>query len=104
GPNGADRSTSQEGLADRHGPRNCQTGRMDKVKTYLALVEKDKDSAFGVRFPDIPGVFSAADNQDEIVANSVEALQLWAEDMPLPAPSLHEDIIARDDVRIALAS
>lgn len=77
---------------------------MDKVKTYLALVEKDKDSAFGVRFPDIPGAFSAADNQDEIVANAVEALQLWAEDMSLPAPSLHEDIIARDDVRDALAS
>ncbi len=29
---------------------------------------------------------------------------LWAEDMPLPAPSLHEDIVARDDVREALAS
>jgi predicted RNase H-like HicB family nuclease len=77
---------------------------MDKVKAYLALVEKDEESAFGIRFPDIPGVFSAADNQDEIVPNAVEALQLWAEDMPLPVPSPHEDIVARIDIREALAS
>jgi predicted RNase H-like HicB family nuclease len=77
---------------------------MDKVKAYLALVEKDEESAFGIRFPDIPGVFSAADNQDEIVPNAVEALQLWAEDMPLPVPSPHEDIVAQIDIREALAS
>jgi predicted RNase H-like HicB family nuclease len=77
---------------------------MDKVKTYLALVEKDKDSAFGVRFPDVPGAFSAADNQDEIISNAIEALQLWAEDMPLPTPSTHHDLVARLDVREALAS
>jgi predicted RNase H-like HicB family nuclease len=76
---------------------------MDKVKTYLALVEKDENSAFGMRFPDIPGVFSAADNQDGIVPNAVEALQLWAEDMPLPPSSPHEDVVARADVREALA-
>lgn len=74
------------------------------MKSYFALVEKDKDSAFGARFPDIPGVFSAADKQDEIVPNAVEALQLWAEDMPLPDPSSHEEIVALADVREALAS
>ncbi len=73
------------------------------MKTYFALVEKDKDSAFGVRFPDIPGVFSAADQQDDVVAQAVEALQLWAEDMPLPAPSLREQIVADADIREALA-
>ncbi len=73
------------------------------MKTYFALVEKDKDNAFGVRFPDIPGVFSAADQQDDVVAQAVEALQLWAEDMPLPAPSLHEQIVADADIREALA-
>lgn len=73
------------------------------MKTYFALVEKDTDSAFGVRFPDIPGVFSAADRQDKVVANAVEALQLWAEDMPVPPPSRHEDIVADADVRQALA-
>lgn len=72
------------------------------MKTYFALVEKDTDSAFGVRFPDIPGVFSAADRQDKVVANAVEALQLWAEDMPVPPPSRHEDIVADADIRQAL--
>ena len=73
------------------------------MKTYLALVEKDRDSAFGVRFPDLPAVFSAADMQEEIVANAIEALQLWAEDMPLPDPSSHADVISRADIRDALA-
>jgi predicted RNase H-like HicB family nuclease len=74
------------------------------MRTYFALVEKDDDSAFGVRFPDIPGVFSAADDQDHVVSQATEALQLWAEDMPLPEPSRHGDVIAHPDVRDALAA
>jgi len=72
------------------------------MKTYLALVEKDPDSAFGVTFPDIPGCFSAADNADGIVANAIEALRLWAEDMPIPAPSSHGVITRKSDVQAAL--
>lgn len=74
------------------------------MKSYFALVEKEYDSAFGVRFPDIPGCFSAADVEEEIVPNAVEALQLWAEDMTIPDPSSHPDIMAREDIRQALAS
>ena len=74
------------------------------MKSYFALVEKDEDSDFGIRFPDLPSVFSAADTQDDIVANAIEALQLWAEDMPLPDPSSHEDIMSRRDVRDTLAT
>ncbi|MHA6643305.1 type II toxin-antitoxin system HicB family antitoxin [Mesorhizobium sp. A623] len=74
------------------------------MKNYFALVEKDGESAFGVRFPDIPGVFSAADRQEDILANAIEALQLWAEDMPLPDPSLHPAIVAKPEVREALAA
>ncbi len=74
------------------------------MKSYFALVEKEEDSAFGIRFPDIPGCFSAADVPEQIVSNAVEALQLWAEDMPVPEPSSHADIIARDDIRQALAA
>ncbi len=73
------------------------------MKSYFALVEKDPDSAFGIRFPDIPGCFSAADTSEQIIPNAVEALQLWAEDMPVPAPLGHEAIVAMDDVRRALA-
>lgn len=74
------------------------------MKTYLALIEKEPDSAFGVRFPDLPGVFSAADAQDEIITNAIEALQLWAEDMPLPEPSSHEEVVSLPDIRDALAA
>lgn len=73
------------------------------MKNYLALVEKDEDSAFGVRFPDVAGCFSAADDAEHVVANATEALQLWAEDMPVPAPSTHKSIVARQDIREALA-
>lgn len=72
------------------------------MKSYFALVEKEPDSAFGVRFPDIPGCYSAADEPEQIVPNAVEALQLWAEDMPVPDPSSHADILARADIREAL--
>ncbi|RWP06752.1 type II toxin-antitoxin system HicB family antitoxin [Mesorhizobium sp.] len=73
------------------------------MKDYFALVDKDSDSAFGIGFPDIPGCFSAADAAEDIVPNAVEALQLWAEDMPIPEPSSHEAIVALPDVSNALA-
>ncbi|RUV18770.1 type II toxin-antitoxin system HicB family antitoxin [Mesorhizobium sp. M7A.F.Ca.MR.245.00.0.0] len=73
------------------------------MKNYFALVDKDPDSAFGIRFPDIPGCFSAADGAEDIVPNAVKALQLWAEDMPLPEPSGREAIAALPDVRTALS-
>ncbi len=56
------------------------------MKTYLALVHKDPDSAYGVSFPDLPGCFSAADDYADIVANAAEALDLWFEDMPEVPP------------------
>ncbi|MGP3711771.1 type II toxin-antitoxin system HicB family antitoxin [Brucella sp. RRSP16] len=73
------------------------------MKHYIALVHKDADSAYGIQFPDIPGVFSASDDAHDIVKNAIEALQLYAEDETLPDPSSHADIVARDDVRAALA-
>jgi len=72
------------------------------MKSYFAIVEKDADSAFGVWFPDVPGCFSAADLENEVMANAVEALQLWAEDTSAPPPSTHEQILGKTDVRGAL--
>ncbi|HWT63353.1 MAG TPA: type II toxin-antitoxin system HicB family antitoxin [Ochrobactrum sp.] len=72
------------------------------MKHYFALVHKDADSAYGIQFPDIPGVFSASDEADDIVKNAIEALQLFAEDEALPVPSSHADIVSRDDVRAEL--
>lgn len=54
---------------------------------YYALVHKDKDSAYGIHFPDLPGCFSAADNADDIVPNAMEALELYVEDLDsYPSP------------------
>ena len=41
---------------------------------YVAVIEKNTDSAYGVRFPDLPGCFSAADTVDEVMRNAIEAL------------------------------
>ena len=52
---------------------------------HVAVIDKDPDSAYGVRFPEVPGCFSAADTFGEIVPNSIEALSLFFEDTE-PAP------------------
>ena len=71
---------------------------------YIGLVHKDKDSAYGVQFPDVPGCFSASDDMDHVVSNATEALSLWAEDAVPPLPRSLEDIIAETDIAADLAS
>ena len=70
---------------------------------YIGLVHKEKASAFGVQFPDVPGCFSAADDMDHVVSNAAEALSLWAEDMALPAPRRIEDIVKDKEIAAELA-
>jgi predicted RNase H-like HicB family nuclease len=73
------------------------------MKHFIALVHKEKDSAYGVTFPDLPDVFSAADHEEDLTANAVEAIRLWAEDQPIPAPSTHDELMHREEVREELA-
>jgi predicted RNase H-like HicB family nuclease len=47
---------------------------------YVAVIDKEAGSAYGVRFPEVSGCFSAADTFDEIVPNAIEALSLFLED------------------------
>jgi predicted RNase H-like HicB family nuclease len=74
------------------------------MRYFFALVHKEPDSAFGISFPDLPSVFSAADVEDDLTANAIEALRLWAEDETLPIPSSFDEISARPEVRSELAS
>ena len=74
------------------------------MRKYFALVEHEKEGAVGVRFPDLPGVFSAADQRADVIVNAIEALRLWAEDEALPGPSDHDAVVARDDIREAPAA
>ena len=59
---------------------------------FYALVEKEGDSAFGVRFPDLPGCFSAADRIEDVLPNACEALELWFEDAQETAPRRLDEI------------
>ena len=57
------------------------------MKTYFALVHKEADSAFGIAFPDLPGCFSASDEEDRIFEQAQQALSLYASDeTALPSP------------------
>jgi predicted RNase H-like HicB family nuclease len=47
---------------------------------YIALIHKDADSCYGVSFPDVPGVFTAADTVDEAIGKAGEVLAFAAED------------------------
>jgi predicted RNase H-like HicB family nuclease len=57
------------------------------VKIFYGIVHKDEDSAYGVTFPDLPGCFSAADDDSDIIANAAEALELYFEDSEEVEPS-----------------
>ncbi len=71
---------------------------------YIGLVHKEKDSAFGVQFPDVPGCFSASDDMEHVVSNATEALSLWAEDEKPPVPRSLEEIISETDIAADLAA
>ena len=61
------------------------------MKTYFAVVSKDHDSAYGLWFPDVEGCFSAADREEDIISNAIEALLLHLEDEEQPqARQVHE--------------
>ena len=50
------------------------------MQTFYAIVHQEGDSAFGISFPDLEGCFSAADTEEEIIAQAQEALELYFED------------------------
>ena len=63
---------------------------------YVAVIDKDPGSAYGVQFPEVPGCFSAADSFEEIVPNAIEALSLFFEDgEPVPPRGMEA---VRDEV------
>lgn len=58
----------------------------------IAIEPGDEATAFGVRFPDVPGCHSAGDTYDEAMENAIEALEshlelLEEEGEELPSPT-----------------
>lgn len=49
------------------------------MKNYIAVIDKDRKSSYGVVFPDVPGCYGAGETLDEAVENATEALRLYAE-------------------------
>jgi predicted RNase H-like HicB family nuclease len=75
------------------------------VNTYFALVHKDADSAYGISFPDLPGCFSAADDEDEIFPQAQSALTLFASDeQALPVSRPVSKLRADPEVRAEIAA
>lgn len=75
---------------------------------YIALIHKEKDSDFGVSFPDLPGVVTAGSTLDEARTMAVEALALHLEGLQedgeaIPEPSSLDDIMANKENRDAVA-
>ncbi|MCZ2203998.1 type II toxin-antitoxin system HicB family antitoxin [Bartonella sp. A05] len=74
------------------------------MKRFFALVHKDEDSAFGVQFPDFEGLFSAADEEEQLMANATEALQLYCEEMDtVPEPLKLQEVMQQEIVKAALS-
>jgi len=72
---------------------------------YFALVHKEANSAYGISFPDLPGCFSAADVQADIIPNAMEAIELFLDDAPeAPHSRDLEALTADPDVTSELAA
>jgi len=72
---------------------------------YIAYLHKDKNSDYGVSFPDFPGCITAGRTLDEAARMAQEALALHIQGMiedgdPVPGPSKLEDI-AKDAAKHA---
>jgi predicted RNase H-like HicB family nuclease len=69
---------------------------VSKTTGYIALVNKDNDTSYGVSFPDVPGCISAGDTFEEAIDNAAVALAghlaiMEADGDPIPrARSLEE--------------
>ena len=78
------------------------------MASYIALLRKDPDSAFGVDFPDFPGCVTGGDTLEEARESAVEALALHIEGLlqdgdEIPAPTALDAVMGDSDNREAVA-
>ena len=74
---------------------------------YVAVIEKEKDSAFGVWFPDVEGCFSAGDTLEEAAINAAAALRQHTEAVEsagrrLPVARAVDAVLRDKDVKESL--
>ncbi len=61
------------------------------ARPYIALIHKSP-TCFGVSFPDLPGIITAADTLDEALTQAAEVLAFAFEDWTPPAPRGLEEL------------
>jgi predicted RNase H-like HicB family nuclease len=61
------------------------------AQAYIALIHQSP-TCFGVSFPDLPGITTAADTLDEALARAAEVLAFAFEDWQPPAPRGLEEL------------
>lgn len=66
------------------------------MQIFYALVEQTGESAWGVRFPDVPGCFSASDSEGALLSDACDALACHLQGIDFDANDL-------DSVRRAVA-
>lgn len=74
------------------------------MAVYIALVHKEGGSAWGVSFPDVPGCFSAADREEDLLPNAIEALAMHLEGQEAPPARSVAEIAADPEVACEIAS
>ena len=59
----------------------------------IAIEPGDETRAFGLVVPDLPGCFTSADMQDDVISLAREAITLWL----IPQPSAIDEIPRRPE-------
>jgi predicted RNase H-like HicB family nuclease len=75
---------------------------------YIAIIHKDKDSDFGVSFPDLPGCISAGKTLEEARLMAIEALEthityMIEEGLTVPETSSLDAVASHEDYEGAAA-
>ena len=75
---------------------------------YIGIIHKEKNSDFGVSFPDFPGCITAGSSLEDAKEMAQEALQLHVEGMledqeSIPEPATLDDIMTKRDFRDGVA-
>jgi predicted RNase H-like HicB family nuclease len=75
---------------------------------YIAILEKEPESLWGVYFPDLPGCVTAGQTADQATRRAVEALRLYVEtagpDQAMPQPRSLDDLLGDPEISAALAA
>ena len=78
--------------------------------SYVGIIHKDKDSDYGISFPDLPGCATAASSLDELGDMAIEAISTWMEyhfeknGKHAPIAMSVEDILRHEDYTGAVST